>query len=108
MLFNATCRVLDGVAVVSIVGDIDLASAPALRTRLLHAARQKLPVRVDLHECDFIDSVGVGLLIGAARRARTAGLSFQTVGSTRVLRVFQLCQVEDVLGVTRPVPSEQT
>jgi len=54
--------------VLSITGDCDLASAPELRRHLARAAADIGELVIDLSGVGFIDSVGLGLLVGAARR----------------------------------------
>jgi anti-sigma B factor antagonist len=58
-----------GYTVVEVGGEIDLASAPELRDCLNHTidagSRQLV---VDLRQVDFIDSEGLGVLVGARRR----------------------------------------
>lgn len=60
--------------VVAVRGELDIASAPALRTELLgllgpHARR----IVVDLSEVTFCDSSGLAVLVGASRRAWLLG-----------------------------------
>jgi anti-sigma B factor antagonist len=58
-----------GPTMVEVGGEIDLNSAPALRECLnqtIHAGSRRLVV--DLRQASFIDSVGLGVLVGARRR----------------------------------------
>jgi anti-sigma B factor antagonist len=57
--------------VVEVAGEIDVASAPELRHCLQQTidAGSQQPV-VDLRHVEFIDSAGLGVLIGAQRRLR--------------------------------------
>jgi anti-sigma B factor antagonist len=58
-----------GPTMVEVGGEIDLNSAPALRECLnqtIDAGSRRLVV--DLRQASFIDSVGLGVLIGARRR----------------------------------------
>ena len=63
----------DGVAVVRLVGRLDLASAEAVKQQLVQAVgsgyRQLV---VDLDGVDFLDSSGLGALIGGLKVARVA------------------------------------
>ena len=64
---------LDGEAIVSIGGELDLDAAPRLRECLAHLANGPQPPKrivVDLAALDFIDSTGIGVLIAALRRLR--------------------------------------
>lgn len=55
-----------------LVGEVDLAALPELRREIRNLATGEAAT-VDLTAVTFIDSVGVGLLLGGARRAREAG-----------------------------------
>lgn len=59
--------------VVSVRGDVDVATSPQLRAELQSAIDGGAEeVVVDVSEMDFIDSAGLGVLIGALKRAREA------------------------------------
>ena len=64
-----------GVAVLAVAGELDLATAPRLReqlTRLVGDSPGRVVV-VDLSGVTFCDSIGLGVLVGAQRRARAHG-----------------------------------
>jgi anti-anti-sigma factor len=64
----------EGVAVVRPVGRLDLLSAPDLRQRLAAEVAGGRPrLVVDLSETTFIDSSGLGALIGGLKATRLAG-----------------------------------
>ncbi len=55
-------------------GCLDLATSPSLRAALLESANEgKHEIIVDLTQLEFIDSTGLGALIGAHRRATEHG-----------------------------------
>ena len=61
----------EGPSVLKLRGDLDLHTAPGLRERLAALIDAgSLRVVVDLSEVAFMDSTGLGVLVGAARRAR--------------------------------------
>jgi anti-sigma B factor antagonist len=68
MLFAAVTIDRGDRRVLSITGDCDLASAPELRRHLARASADTDQLVIDLSGVGFIDSVGLGLLVGAARR----------------------------------------
>ncbi len=92
----------DGWAVLSVTGDCDLASAPALRADLIRAARDHDRVVVDLRGVSFIDSVGLGLLIGAARRVST--LVVVAEDGDPAHRALRSSRVEEILDVRAEFP----
>lgn len=85
--------------VVEVVGDVDVYTAPELRAALLQpqdkAERPNLVVL--LADLAFMDSSGLGLLVGAHKRAVMAGGRVALVGAResllRVLRVTGLSKV---------------
>jgi anti-sigma B factor antagonist len=91
-------------AVVHIEGEVDVASAPTLRERLVDlvsAGRHRLAV--DLTDVSFLDSVGLGVLIGGVKRARAQGGDLVLVApSGGVERVLDLT---GLLSVIKTVPS---
>jgi anti-sigma B factor antagonist len=78
-------------AVLALSGEIDLAAGPAVRESLNEliggGARH---VVVDLRQVDFLDSIGLGVLVGAYRRLRDR----EPAGSLRLV-----CTNERVIGV---------
>lgn len=66
-------RSIDRWTVVEVKGDVDLATTPQLRVALSEAGAGGAPVAVDLRGVPFMDSMGLGVLVGARRRAIEAG-----------------------------------
>jgi anti-sigma B factor antagonist len=64
-----------GCAIVVTAGDIDLHSAPYLREALEAASVLSETVVVDLTDSQFVDSSGLGVLVGAHRRGRQRAVS---------------------------------
>ena len=91
----------EGWAVVSASGEVDVASAPALRTRLdelLEAGAARMVI--DLEDVDFIDSTGLGVLVGALRRARAANGDVRLVCTNpRILKVFEATGLHEVFAI---------
>jgi anti-sigma B factor antagonist len=64
------------VALVAIAGEIDLSNAVEVRDALQTAVALGLPTTVvDLAGIDFIDSVGLGVLIGVRKRLLADGMA---------------------------------
>ena len=64
-----------GYVVVTVAGEIDIATVARLRERLSALAAGGLPLVADLDQVSFIDATGLGALAGAARRAADHGTS---------------------------------
>ena len=91
--------------VVRVTGEIDLYTAPTLRDALASAVESGAErIAVDLRPVGFMDSMGLGVLIGSRRRLIERDGSFALVCEEgpvrRVLDVSGLTKVFDV--VERP------
>lgn len=82
-------------------GSLDLATAPTVRAALLDATEKaQHNLVVDLAQLDFLDSTGLGVLIGAHRRTAERNGSFRVVISdgpiSRLLNITGLIAVFSV------------
>lgn len=67
-------RTVDGTVVVAVSGEVDLATAEALRDALVAAEGEAASGMVlDLQQVGFLDSTGIGELVGVHRRLRKSG-----------------------------------
>jgi anti-sigma B factor antagonist len=91
----------DGVSIVSATGEIDIATAPALREQLeLSIDRRPDVVVVDLLGVTFMDSTALGVLIGALKRCRDAdGTMRIVVSDARVLKVFEITGLTELFSI---------
>ena len=101
--FDVTSAVGGPEAVVTVSGDLDLATVPRLDDELAgvlagdHAVERLV---VDLSGVDFVDSSGLTALIKSNRRAKEDGLAFVLRSpSERVMRTLKLTQLETVLDI---------
>jgi anti-sigma B factor antagonist len=86
-------------AVLQITGELDAYTAPVLRDRMrdLTAVGVRYVI-ADLRQVDFLDSTGLGVLIGGLKRFREHGGSLAPVASqTRILKIFQITGLTSVL-----------
>ena len=92
----------EGVAKVSVTGEVDVSNAPELRQALEAAlASGAKEVAVAMENVPYIDSTGFGVLVGAAHAAKDAGVRFTIVRPQRnVSRVLALLGVNGELNVT--------
>jgi anti-sigma B factor antagonist len=96
--------------VMSLDGDLDLATAPALADAvagLLAGARVE-QLLVDLAEVRFLDSSGVRALLQARRAATEHGAGFAVGRPGEVVaRVLRMAAVDQLLGVDGPTAAPQ-
>lgn len=86
-------------------GSLDLATSPTVRAALLEAANEgKHEIIVDLTHVEFIDSTGLGALIGGHRRALESGGGVSLVVTdgpiSRLLNITGLIRVFKVYATT--------
>jgi anti-anti-sigma factor len=96
-----TCWSLDrsgDAAVLKVTGPLDLESAPALREALVELIAAPL-VTVDLTGCDFLDSVGVSVLLAAVARAAEHGTAVSFRLSDAASRVLGITGLLDRLPI---------
>lgn len=88
-------------SVLRVGGEVDVATAPKLRERLIALVNdQRVHLVVDLSDVDFIDSTGLGVLIGALKRVRSRDGDLHLVCSEpRTLRVFEITGLDQVFRI---------
>lgn len=91
--------------VVQVVGEVDVYTAPRLKDKLLQVERDDVhQVVVDLSQVGFIDSVGLGVLIGALRRARAGGGTLVLAApNTRIRRILDITGLSSAFTVVQSV-----
>jgi anti-sigma B factor antagonist len=76
---DITVRNEGGVVIAAITGEIDISTVARLRERLYELADNGGTLIVDLNRVEFIDSTGLGALVGTARRIAEHGGSLYAV-----------------------------
>ena len=97
----ATEQLENGTPVVSVMGEVDLATAPALEQTLLGAAEDRTgEVIVDLTGCSFLDSRGLGALIATRGRLERSNRWLALVLSKpSVLKIFRITQFDKLFEI---------
>jgi anti-sigma B factor antagonist len=92
-------------AVLQVTGEVDVYTAPMLREQIRQlAAKGAVHLIADFSQVDFLDSTGLGALVGGLKRLREADGSLTLVISTpRILRIFQITGLTNALAVQRSV-----
>src|SRR5271156_3777737 len=82
-------------------GSLDIATSPSLRAALIEAAEHaRHTIVVDLTDLEFLDSTGLGALIGAHKRAAESEGSLRLVAQEgQILRLLRITGLLAVLGV---------
>jgi anti-anti-sigma factor len=86
--------------VVTLAGDIDMQTAAALRERLAELDASAGTVIVDLAGVEFLDSSGVGALVGAASALSATGGSLRLAcPPPQVQKVFRISRLAEVIPI---------
>lgn len=89
--------------VVQVSGEVDVYTSPSLKSALVAAVVDTCPLLVvDLDGVGFIDSSGLGVLVGALRRARETGGDLRVVTSREpVIKIFRITGLDRVFPLYR-------
>lgn len=96
-----------GLAMVSLIGEVDISTVAHLRTLVDEAVALGEPrVVVDLTEVRFMDAGALAVLAVAAERLRRSGGELAVRGATpAIYRLFEVTSLTEALHVDRPAAS---
>ena len=91
----------EGAATVLVLrGDLDLSTAGQLRDALVEVIDDGARTVIDLEAVDFLDSAGLGILVGGLKRARTHGGELELVCSSHgVLKPIEITGLDRVFTI---------
>jgi anti-sigma B factor antagonist len=87
--------------VLAVGGEIDVYTAPQLRERLIELVEGgNQHIVVDMEQVEFLDSTGLGVLVGGLKRVRAHDGSLRLVcAQERILKIFRITGLEKVFGI---------
>ena len=90
--------------VVSVAGEIDVYTAPKLREQIVQLVEDgRYHLVVDMEQVEFLDSTGLGVLVGGLKRVRAHDGSLHLVCTQeRILKIFR------ITGLTKVFPIHAT
>jgi anti-sigma B factor antagonist len=95
----------DGIEVVDVEGEIDISTAPRLRELLVDLVSQgNYQLIVNLDKVGFLDSTGLGVLVGGLKRVRAHDGSLDLVCTReRILEILRITGLTKVFGIHQSV-----
>ena len=92
--------VKDGIEVIDVQGEIDMYMAPRLRELLIDlVSKGDYQLVVNLGKVGFLDSTGLGVLVGGLRRVRAHDGSLDLVCTQqRILKILKITGLTEVFG----------
>lgn len=94
-------RELDGATVVAVGGEIDVYTAPKLRDKITElVAGGCYDLVVDLEGVEFLDSTGLGVLVGGLKKVRAHdGMLRLVCTQDRLLKIFRITGLAKVFDI---------
>ena len=99
--FEATEKIVTGVRIVEIRGELDIATSSRVRDLLSEAAADDdRPLVVDLRECPFIDSTGLATLLHGTKPAQNGESNVAIVSAGgEVRKLLELTAIDRTIPV---------
>jgi anti-sigma B factor antagonist len=99
--FEIRVESADVAARVVVAGELDLATADRLRGAVMPELEAARTVLVNLADCTFIDSIGLSVLVDAARHVERSGEGAVAIvsPSSIVRRLIEITQLDSVIPV---------
>src|SRR5215469_10436018 len=90
-----------GFTVIEVGGEIDVYTAPKLRERLVSLVESgRYELIVDMEGVEFLDSTGLGVLVGGLKRVRAhEGWIDLVCTQSRILRIFRITGLSKVFNI---------
>jgi len=95
----------DGIEVVNVEGEIDIYTAPRLRELLIDlVSKNNYQLVINLEKVGFLDSTGLGVLVGGVKRVRPHdGWLDLVCTQERILKIFKITGLTKVFGIYQTV-----
>lgn len=92
-------------SVVALRGEIDVYTAPRLRQSLIDQVEAgKTNILVDMSKVDFLDSTGLGVLVGGLKRVKAQDGSLEIVAThDKILKIFEITGLSKVFPIHESV-----
>ncbi len=94
-------READGVTIVAVGGEIYVYTAPKLRYRITELVADGVyHLVIDMEQVEFLDSTGLGVLVGGLKKVRAHDGSLQLVcNQERLLKIFRITGLAKVFVI---------
>ena len=95
----------DGIEVIDVGGEIDIYTAPRLRELLIDmVSKNNYQLIVNMDKVEFLDSTGLGVLVGGLKRVRAHDGSLDLVCTQEpILKIFKITGLTNVFGIYQSV-----
>ena len=105
MAFSVTSADVSSVIVLRLQGELDIHFAPRLEEEIRdHLSAGRVLIVLDLSEVSYVDSTGLGVMIGALKNLQAAGGGLALAApTTRIVRILQVTGLDGIFCVRQSV-----
>jgi len=91
----------DGHTIIEVGGEIDVYTAPKLRDKITElVGNGDYNLVIDMEKVDFLDSTGLGVLVGGLKKVRAHDGSMELICSQdRLLKIFRITGLAKVFVI---------
>jgi len=91
----------DGHTIIEVGGEIDVYTAPRLRDRITELVGDgNYDLVIDMEKVDFLDSTGLGVLVGGLKKVRAHNGSMRLIcNQERLLKIFRITGLAKVFAI---------
>ena len=92
---------VDGATIIAVGGEIDVYTAPKLRDKITELVSAGVyDIIVDMEAVEFLDSTGLGVLVGGLKKVRAHDGSLQLICTQdRLLKIFRITGLAKVFVI---------
>ena len=92
---------VDGATIIAVGGEIDVYTAPKLRDKITELVGEgHHDLVIDMEGVDFLDSTGLGVLVGGLKKVRAHDGSMELICSQdRLLKIFRITGLAKVFTI---------
>jgi anti-sigma B factor antagonist len=94
-------REVDGTTIVAVGGEIDVYTAPKLRDKITELVADGVyTIVIDMEAVEFLDSTGLGVLVGGLKKVRAHDGSLELICTQdRLLKIFRITGLAKVFVI---------
>ena len=101
MDLTLSTREVDGTTIVAVGGEIDVYTAPKLRDKITELVADGVyTIVIDMESVEFLDSTGLGVLVGGLKKVRAHDGSLELICTQdRLLKIFRITGLAKVFVI---------
>ena len=101
MDLSLSTRDVDSATIVTVAGEIDVYTAPRLRDQITDLVGDGVyDLIIDMEGVEFLDSTGLGVLVGGLKKVRAHNGSMQLICTQeRLLKIFRITGLAKVFTI---------